>query len=62
MAVFAGLLLGAADILPHHEFTFMIGLWLALVVGAHNFMLLPFHVETEDVARRSPNRRPEGDG
>lgn len=42
-----GLIGGALDVVTKHEFTFMVGLWVALVVGVHNFALLLFRIEAD---------------
>lgn len=44
----SGLILGALNLVTKHEFTFMVGLWVALVVGVHNFALLLFRIEADD--------------
>lgn len=46
--VLIGLVLGATDVVSQSELVFMLGLWLALIVGAHNFALLLFRIETDD--------------
>ena len=42
------MVLAATNIVTQYEFAFMLGLWLALIVGVHNFALLLFRVERDD--------------
>lgn len=48
LLVLLAMILGALDVVPKHEFTFVLGLWVAMAVGVHNFALLLFRVEADD--------------
>jgi hypothetical protein len=43
--VLMGLILSATNVVILHQLTFMLGLWLGLLVGVYNFSLLLFRVE-----------------
>ena len=51
VVVLLGLGLSAVDYVEHHQFTFVAGLWLALIVAIYNFTLLLFKVEGDTFAK-----------
>jgi hypothetical protein len=42
-----GMICAALDLVSQHEFTFVPGLWVALLAGVHNFTLLLFRIEAD---------------
>jgi hypothetical protein len=48
VVVIVVMILAASNIVIQREFVFMLGLWLALIVGVHNFTLLLFRIERGD--------------